>query len=147
MANEIIKSYQELCYEIEIWKSRVKAYEAEVRALKQLANIYGPSEVTSIDYSQDRVQNRSRIGYETFLMREWEIDNKLKVSLLAVNQMLEIKEAIEKKLDKMSGIDHQVVYLRDIKGYKLQEIADELHFSIDYIKKVSARNKRSEEGL
>ena len=52
------------------------------------------------------------------------------------------REQIEKTIENMSGIDRKVVYLRDIKGMKLEEIADELHFSIVYIKKVSARNKK-----
>jgi hypothetical protein len=141
VANEIIKSYQELCDEIDIWKSRVKAYEAEIRALKKLANIYGPSDITALDYSQDRVQGGTHLGFETFLFRMYEIEAKMGVHENAIEEMRIYKESIEKKLDKMSGIDHQVVYLRDIKGYKLQEIADQLHFSIDYIKKVSARNK------
>lgn len=145
MANEIIKSYQELCDEIEIWKSRVKAYEAEVRALKQLANIYGPSDISALDYSKDRVQGGTHLGFETYLIRLFEIEAKMEVHEKAIEEMRVSKESIERKLDEMSGVDHQVVYLRDIKGYKLQEIADELHFSIDYIKKVSARNKRSEE--
>lgn len=141
MANEIIKSYQELCDEIEIWKSRVKAYEAEIRALYQLGNIYGPSGVTGIDYSKDRVQGGTHIGFDTFLMRLYEIEAKISVQEKAIKEMIEAKDNIERKLDTMTGIDHQVVYLRDIKCMKLQEIADELHFSIDYIKKVSARNK------
>jgi transcriptional regulator with XRE-family HTH domain len=141
VANEIIKSYQELCDEIDIWKSRVKAYEAEIRALKKLANIYGPSDIGALDYSQDRVQSSTHIGFETYLLRLYEIEAKMQAYDIAIGEMMDAKDTIERKLDEMTGIDHQVVYLRDIKGYKLQEIADQLHFSIDYIKKVSARNK------
>ena len=64
MSDKIIKSYQELCREIEIWESRDRAYQAEIQALNQLANIYGPSGVSGIDYSKDRVQSSSHIGFE-----------------------------------------------------------------------------------
>ena len=46
---DTIKSYKDLCTEIEIWKERVKAYEAEIKALKKLAKAYGPSDVKGID--------------------------------------------------------------------------------------------------
>ncbi len=45
-------------------------------------------------------------------------------------------------MKKLEGIDYQVVYLRDIENWKLGEIAMELNFSEDWIKKISARNPR-----
>jgi hypothetical protein len=142
MSDKIIKSYQELCREIEIWESRDRAYQAEIQALNQLANIYGPSGVSGIDYSKDRVQSSSHIGFETYLLRLFEIEAHIKVHEKALKEMKLAREQIEKTIENMSGIDRKVVYLRDIKGMKLEEIADELHFSIVYIKKVSARNKK-----
>ena len=31
---DVVKSYKDLCTEIEIWKERVKAYKAEIKSIK-----------------------------------------------------------------------------------------------------------------
>ena len=50
---------------------------------------------------------------------------------------------MKEKIKKLEGIDYKVVYLRDIEGKSLVEIADELGYSYDYIKEISARNKKT----
>lgn len=144
MPDEIIKSYQDLCYEIEIWKSRVRAYQAEIIALSELASIYGPSDIGGIDYSKPRISKTSIIGFEEYLLRLYQIEAHIKVYEAAIETMKKSKEEIEKKIEAMSGIDKQVVYLRDIKGMLLKDIADQLGYSHQYIKEISARNKPTE---
>jgi len=144
MPDEIIKSYQELCDEIEIWKSRVRAYQAEIRALNQLASIYGPSDISGIDYSKPRVKKTSNIGFEEYLLRLYQIEAHIKVYEATIEMMKQSKEDIEKKIEAMSGVDKKVVYLRDIKGMTLKDIADQLGYSHQYIKEISARNKPTE---
>ncbi|MCQ4925286.1 hypothetical protein NE686_19435 [Tissierella carlieri] len=66
---DIIKSYKDLCEEIEIWKWRVEAYKAEIKALTKLAKAYGPGTVRGIDYSQPKVQGISQMAFEEYLLR------------------------------------------------------------------------------
>ena len=139
---EPIKSYKDLCTEIEIWKERVRAYKAEIKALKKLAKIYGPSEVKGIDYTQPRVQNANQIGFEEFLERLYKLEHHIYIHEEAIESMIKAKAKIEEHLKNLEGIDKQVVYMRDIEGKPLKEIADELGYSEIYIKKISARNKR-----
>ncbi len=138
---DVVKSYKDLCTEIEIWKERVKAYKAEIKALKKLAKVYGPSDVKGIDYSQLKVQNTHQIGFEEFLERLYKLEYQIYIHEEAIESMEKHRRNIEERIKKLKGIDYKVVYLRDIEGKSLIEIADELGYSYQYIKEVSARNK------
>lgn len=46
------------------------------------------------------------------------------------------------KLKGLTGIDYKLVYKRDLEKKSLQQIADELGYSLDRVKQLSARNKR-----
>ena len=113
---EVIKSYKDLCTEIEIWKERVKAYKAEIKALKKLAKIYGPSEVKGIDYTQPRVQNANQIGFEEFLERLYKLENHICIHEEAISNMIKAKLKIEEHLKKLRRNKSAVVYMRDIEG-------------------------------
>lgn len=138
---DAIKSYEELCEEIEIWKWRVEAYKTEIKALKKLAKVYGPGGVKGIDYSQPKVQSTHQIGFEEFLERLHKLENHIYIHEEAIKNMEKCRKNIEERIKKLEGIDYKVVYMRDIEGKKLMDIAEELGYSYQYIKEVSARNK------
>lgn len=138
---DTIKSYKDLCEEIEIWKERIKAYEAEIKALKKLAKVYGPSDITGIDYSQPYVDSTKQIGLEEFLIRLRKLENHIYIHEEAIKNMEKCRKKIEERIKKLEGIDQKVVYMRDLEGKTLKEIADELGYSYQYIKEVSAKNK------
>jgi len=140
---DTIKSYKDLCEEIEIWKWRVKAYKAEIKALKKLAKVYGPSDVKGIDYSQPKVQNTNQIGFEEFLERLYKLEHHIYIHEEAIKNMEKCRKNMEERIKKLEGIDQKVVYMRDIEGKTLVQIAEELGYSYDYIKEISARNKKT----
>ena len=61
---DTIKSYKDLCSEIEIWKERLKTYEIQIEAIKKLAKLDGPKHITGIDYTQPYVDGTSQIGFD-----------------------------------------------------------------------------------
>lgn len=138
---DVVKSYKDLCEEIEIWKWRVEAYKAEIKVLKKLAKVYGPSDVKGIDYSQPKVQNTNQIGFEEFLERLYKLEHHIYIHEEAIKNMEKCRKNMEERIKKLEGIDQKVVYMRDIEGKKLMDIAEELGYSYQYIKEVSARNK------
>lgn len=142
---DIIKSYKELCEEIEMWKWRVEAYKAEVKALVKLAKADGPQYVKGIEYSQPRAQGTSQIGFEEFLFRLQQLESHILLHEETIAAMIKSKLKIEEHLAKLEGIDKSVVYMRDIKGKSLVDIAEELGYSYQYIKEISARNKTYQE--
>lgn len=139
---DIIKSYKDLCIEIEIWKERVEAYKAEINALKKLAKAYGPGDVKGIDYTQPRIQSTSQIGFEEFLLRFNKLENHILLHEETIKEMVKSKLKIEEHLTSLEGLDHKVVYMRDIEGKKLVDIAKELGYSYDYIREISSNNKK-----
>lgn len=57
-----------------------------------------------------------------------------------------IKAKLEKKLSELESIEYKVAFMRIVEGMTLEEIAEELNYSIGWIKKVSAKVTRNFEG-
>ena len=139
---DTIKSYKDLCEEIEIWKERLKTYEIQLKTIIKLAKLDGPSDITAIDYSKPYVDGTKQIGFEEALEMLHKIESHIYLHKEAIANMEKSKKKIEEEIKKLEGLDKKVVYMRDIEGKTLKEIADELGYSEIYIKKISARNKR-----
>lgn len=139
---DVVKSYKDLCEEIEIWKERLKTYEIQLKAIVKLAKLDGPSDITAIDYSKPYVDGTRQIGFEEALEMLHKIESHIYLHKEAIANMEKSKKKIEEEIKKLEGLDKKVVYMRDIEGKTLKEIADELGYSEIYIKKISARNKR-----
>lgn len=138
---DTIKSYRDLCEEIEIWEERLKAYEVQKEAVKKLAKLDGPQPITGIDYSQPNVQNTSQIDFFTAIETINKINNHIHLHQETIKRLNESKAKIEKHINNLEGLDKKVAYMRDIQGKSLVEIADELGYSYDWIKEVSAKHK------
>ena len=139
---DVIKSYKDLCEEIEIWKERIKAYKVEIEALKKLAKFEGPSDISAIDYTRPSVSTSGQLGFEDALIRIQKIESHIELHKDTIERLERSKENLEERIEQLEGLDKRVIYKRDVEGKKLYEIADELGFSEIYIKKISARNPR-----
>ena len=137
-----IKSYKDLCSEIEIWKERLKTYETQIEAIRKLARLDGPSDIKAIDYAQPvGGTNISQIGFEEALEMLAKIQGHIYLHQRAIKDMEKSKNKIEDSIEKLEGLDKRVVYLRDIEGLGLIEISNKLGYSYQYIKEISAKNK------
>lgn len=69
--------------------------------------------------------------------------DKLSERIEWLSERLESKKnlriRIEERLNKFEGIEFKVAYLRVVENKNLEEIAEELGYSIDWIKRVSAK--------
>jgi len=136
-----IKSYKDLCEEIEIWKERLKTYEIQAEAIGKLAKLDGPRSISGIDYTQPYVDNTVQIGFEEALEMLGKIGSHIYLHKEAIANMEESKKKIEEHLERLEEIDRKVVYMRDIESKSLSDIAKELGYTYQYIKEISARNK------
>ena len=139
---DLIKSYNDLCEEIEISKWRIEAYKAEIEALKKLARFDGPSDISAIDYSQPSIQTSGQLGFEEALIRLQKIDSHILLHQETIKKLEKAKKQMEERIEKLEGLDKKVVYMRDVEGKTLYQIANELGYSEIYIKKISARNPK-----
>src|SRR5699024_2375991 len=138
---DTIKSYKDLCNEINFWKSRLKSYEIQLEAIKKEGKLYGPGEIKAIDYSQPYVDGTSQISFEAALKQMQKIESHIYLHQNTIERLEKFKKEIEDNIMELEDLDKKVVYMRDIEGKKLVDIAEELGYTHQYIKEVSARNK------
>lgn len=138
---DAIKSYKDLCGEIEIWKERLKTYEEQRKAIKKLGKLDGPSDISGIDYTQPYVNGTSQISFETALEMLGKIDSHIYLHEETIGRLEESRKEIRNRIKKLEGLDKKVVFMRNIERKKLSDIAKELGYTYQYIKEVSARNK------
>ncbi|GGE47747.1 hypothetical protein GCM10011391_28150 [Pullulanibacillus camelliae] len=132
-------TYMDLCREIDILDIRISSLEREREHLRRMMFANAPSGASTVDYSKERVSS----SYEPFPLNEIVsringIDKSLEPLYKVMNEKELAKRQMEEKISEFEGLDYKVAYLR-MQGKSLIEIADELGYSYDWIKKVSSR--------
>ncbi|WIF95137.1 hypothetical protein [Caminicella sporogenes] len=120
-----IKSYYNLCIEIDNLEEYIQNLEREIYAIRKLME-----------------PGRTYISLDKLVTRFNNVENALAVLYSVLEDKKETRKKIIKNIRKLKGIDYKVVYLRDIKNMPLKKIAEKLGYSEIYIKEISARNKR-----
>jgi hypothetical protein len=130
--------YTNMLVEIDMIENVLEDIRAEIRQI-QKKMLKPPSEMKGISYdgmpkgnadhtSLDRIYGRLKKLYE-------EEEHYQKV----LDEKMELKQKLIEQYREITGLENQVLYLRDVRGYKLQEIADELGYTLDYIKHISCK--------
>ena len=108
--------------------------------LKKL--LIGPSGFKSIDYSGAPHGSGGAISVDRSMESLTKIQSLIDLEQCAINSLTAQSILIRTKIRELSGLDAQVVNLRDINGMTLQGIADRLGYSLIRIKQISCRNPR-----
>lgn len=138
---DFIPSYNDLCAEIEMLDLRIEDMEKERDYLRKSMYDNAPSaSIGAMDYSKDRVQN----GYvpmplDKIIDRLNRIDRSLEELHRLKSGKAETRNMIEKMLGDLEGLEYKVAYMRDVRKMKLYEIAEELGYSHDHIRRISRR--------
>lgn len=141
MTNNRYRPYWELCEDIEIWTCRYESYKAQYKAIKKMARLEGPKDINGIDYSQPVVSSSgNQMDILEGLDRLRRLEHHLYIHSEAIEKMREEKEKMEKQLKDLVGLEYRVIYMRDIEGKSLKEIAIELNYNYQYIREVASRN-------
>lgn len=126
---------------LRIWELRKEVYENEKEFIQKCMST--SSSTGSLDYSSERVTGgKVKLDMAEGLIRLQKLDSHIHLHNETINNYKEIIDKIKSNMKQLEGIDYKVVYLRDVEGKTLEEIADELGYSVIWIKKVSARNKK-----
>lgn len=131
------QSYFDLCKEIEILDLRADDLEKEARVcLRTVWTGEPPSDrSTYVHVPLDTALRR----YEDVLTQLCEVQEVLRNKRQA-------KEQIEKRMSEFEGLEYKVAFMRDIQRKPLNEIAEELGYSLSWIMKMSMKVKRLKEG-
>lgn len=140
----IVSSYKNLIIEIEIAKKRIEGLEYERELVVKSLFKGAPKSVGSISY--DGMPKGSAVHRS--LDRTWEdirrIDNMLFLENEILKNNLKIKNQMNERIDALEGIEYKIVYMRDIEGESLNDIAKEIGYNYDYVRRVYARYKKSQ---
>lgn len=141
MTLNYIDNYKDLCVDIDVQQCIIEDIENELIQLQKLL-LKGSKEITGIDYSREPGGQAIHISMDRILDRISRIGKRLEVEKKILESKFETRKKIDEVLKGLTGLDVKVVYMRDIEGKKLQDIADALGYEIGYIKNISYRNKR-----
>lgn len=120
-----VELYHDICAEIDVIEFRIHDLEQEYQFWYKACH-------------------RGGLPLDTCLLRMKEICDQVEIYATMLEQKEKARKEIEDRLHDFEGTDQKVAYMRDIEGKTLQEIADELGYSLIWIKKISARTKRKE---
>ncbi len=142
MDKRIIKSYKELKEDIELIKMRLKGLEEERELLvKNLEK--GPSDISSIAYDgmPKGSQEYRDIIYWIKALERCERNIYLETETLKIKE--NTLESINSKINSYHGVEKKIIYLKEVEGKNLKEIAAEIGYNYDYIRRIHANaNKK-----
>jgi hypothetical protein len=116
--------YQDLCREIDVYEIRIRDLEAEYKFWYKACHQGG-------------------FPLDTCLIRMKDICDRVEMYSRILDEKEKRRKEMEQHIAGFEGLEHRVAYMRDIQGMTLPEIAAELGYSYDWVKKLSARTKRT----
>lgn len=141
MDKRIIESYKELKEDIELIETRIEGLEVDKKILQRKLG-KGPSDVSSISYDgmpKGSPEHRDIIYWIEEISR-------IESAILIDNSILENKKKTLKKMnDKINsfkGLENKIIYLREVEGRSLKDIADILGYSHDHIRRLHSKIKK-----
>ncbi|MDO3680418.1 hypothetical protein [Paenibacillus ehimensis] len=127
--SNLVNIYYDLCKEIEILELRLQDLEADIKySNRQVFNGSLPSTPSPVHIPFDK----ALISYD-------ETNAKIEETFEWLRQKLETRKQIQGILRQLSGVEAKVAYMRDVEEKDLKSIAEELGYSVIWIKKLSQR--------
>lgn len=138
----VVDSYKNLLIEIEIVRKRIEGLEVDRELMVKSLFKSAPKDVSSVSYDG---MPKGSMSHKT-LDRTWEdirrIDNMLFLENTFLENKLKIKNQIEERISKLEGIEYEIAYKRDIEGKNLNDIAKEIGYNYDYVRRIYAKYKK-----
>ncbi|WP_199614672.1 sigma-70 family RNA polymerase sigma factor [Paenibacillus alkalitolerans] len=136
-----LESYRDLCKEIELWEIRLDDLKTErFKLLKPL--LKAPQTKLCASYEGMPGAGMQVINFA----KEWDRITQIDESIEEVQDILSLKREAKKRMEqvisKMSVLEYRVAIMRDVERKKLNDIAEELGYSYEWIRKISMRTKR-----
>ena len=134
---KVISSYKELNGEIEILALRITDLRKEYRRIVDKM-LQGPSGVSIANYSFE-----PRAGFVTAPLdkqyaRLGEIEKKIAELEEDMKPKLDSLRAMKEKMKELEGLEYKVFYAHKVEGKSLNQVAGELNYTPEYIRKINA---------
>jgi len=118
--------YHDLCKEIDMLEIRIRDLEMEYKWWLKACHGTG----------------RNAVPLDICLKRMEEICDQVEMYSTLLETKEKTREEIEKRMSELEGLEGKVMYMREVEGKTLAEIAADLGYSYIWIKKISARAKK-----
>ena len=122
-----IQSYHDLCKEIDILETRIKDLENEFYMWQRKMGGVGKKPIAPLDIALNRMK---------------EICDLVETYAVILDEKEKTRKKIEERMADIDKLENRVAYMRDVECKTLAEIAAELNYSYDWIKRLSARTSR-----
>jgi DNA repair exonuclease SbcCD ATPase subunit len=138
------QSYNDLCNEIEILDIRAQEINDEMRYIRRMMQQFGPQ--TKLVASYEGMPG-GETKVTTFDKIEQVCTNihHLETQLEEINDILSLKrearERMEERMGQFEGLEHQVYVMHVIQRKPLNNIAADLGYSYEWIRKISMKVK------
>lgn len=124
---KILKELQTLLIERQKCKKRLENYIGEIKTLNRLSS--GPSGMKGIDYSSDKVQSTSQIGFQDALTRLSRINSHIYLHEEELRNMEKVINEIVSILRSMNKLEYEVYILHCVEDMTFSQIANKLGYS------------------
>lgn len=133
---DIMKNYADLLRIIDIVKAEIEMLEVDKEYWIGKNEQLPFSSIGAAKYGLDIASQRT---------------DRLNGRIASLEQKLEHYQAIEKEIrdnvEKLEGLEYKIAKLRFIDGMTYQEIADELGYTHDHIRRVASKSRKKEAAL
>lgn len=137
------ESYNDLLAEIDMLEIRIKDMERERDFLRKSMYANAPKFKGVVDYSKEQTTGGLLpMSLDKIVDRLMKIDYSLEMHYEITKVKKDAKKKIDESLNELEGLEYKVAYLRDVKKMRLHEIASELGYSEDHIRRVSSKVKK-----
>ena len=138
---DYIKTFKDLKIQKELHEQMKEAAEYNKKCYQKLLHKDEPHDISAIQLDGLPHGKGNAMSLDRIIMYINKYDSMIFLEQCIIENLEKLEEEITNKVKQLDSIDFKVVYMRDILGKKLKEIAAELGYSEIYIKEISSKNK------
>ena len=138
-----MNSYKDLTTEIKISKIRLEGIKEQKDQLLKLMYASMPDELKAMTYSDMPKGGRNDMSLDRIIEQLNRLDSMIFIEENILVNMEDTEKQIGDKLKEFTGLNYKIAYMREVNHRSLQEIADELGYTLGYVKNLSSKvNKK-----
>lgn len=142
MSDVLNLTYYDICRQIELLTLKAIDLEKDIERLRRML-LQSRAKVKLVaSYSVMPAANYVSRPFDELWADKRQLEQQLEGIISIIEQKKEVKRKMEEVMEKCDALEYRVAYLRDVKRKPLYEIADELGYTYNWIREVSARVKR-----
>ena len=139
---DYIKTFKDLQIQKEMHEKVKDAAEININYYQGLLHKDMPHDISSVQMDGLPHGNGNAMSLDRIIMYIGKYESMIYIEQCIIENLEKLEKDITGRVKQLDSIDFKVVYMRDILGMQLQEVADELGYDYGYIKNISMRNKR-----